>query len=278
MLTASLPSQVLISPLLVHWPDLKCQCPITPFSGPNPFKRQIGDRQSTDLKSAAAGKNRAASRRSNQSSLPVCPSLRTCLSPFSIPDHPGRLSSSRTPPRGSDAPECKRRCCFSRAHPAPSSMQDTSFRVSQRAYPYSLGSGPQGFPAFLGLRDKSAIHTPSLILSSRHLLFSSHSDSRLRHVETPSAPLCQPVITPTVELWYRIRVSGRAGRAYRGDALHSHGAHAAESCGVSPDRPSVPDGNDVCTAGQDHNRGQFALAAFVESRNTIVTSWAVSIG
>src|SRR5579864_9548676 len=52
-------------------------------------------------------------------------------------------------------------------------MQDTSFRVSQRAYPYNLESGPRGFPAFLGLRDKSAIHTPSLSLSSHHLLFSS---------------------------------------------------------------------------------------------------------
>jgi hypothetical protein len=28
----------------------------------------------------------------------------------------------------------------------------------------------------------------------------------------------------------------------------------------------------------DDNRRQFALAAFLESRNTIVTSWAVSIG
>jgi hypothetical protein len=33
------------------------------------------------------------------------------------------------------------------------------------------------------------------------------------------------------ELWYRIRVRGRAGRASPGDSLHSHGAHAAESCG-----------------------------------------------
>jgi len=144
-----------------------------PFVRTNSFKWQIADGQSTALKSAAAGKNRSASRRSNQFSPPVCPSLRTWLSPFAIPDHPGRLSSSRSPPRGSDAPECKRRCCFSRAHPAPSSTQDSSFHVSQRAYPYSLGSGPQGFPAFLGLRDKSAIHTPSLILSSHHLLFSS---------------------------------------------------------------------------------------------------------
>src|ERR1700676_2067780 len=145
-----------------------------PFVRTNPFKWQIADSQSTDLKSAAAGKNRSASRRSNQFSVPVRLSLRTWLSQFSIPDHPGRLSSSRTPPRGSDAPECKRRCCFSRAHPAPSNTQDSSFRVSQRAYPYSLGSGPQGFPAFLGLRDKSAIHRPSVILSSHHfLLFSS---------------------------------------------------------------------------------------------------------
>src|ERR1700676_1655863 len=151
-----------------------------PFVRTNPFKWQIANSQSTDLKSAAAGKNRSASRRSNQFSPPVGPSLRTWLSPLSILDHPGRFSSSPSPPRGSDAPECKKRCCFSRAHPAPSSTQDSSFHVSQRAYPYSLGSGPQGFPAFLGQRGKSEIHNLSLFLASHHLLFSSAFGLRLR--------------------------------------------------------------------------------------------------
>src|SRR6516225_2010876 len=97
--------------------------------------------RSADVRSVAAGKNRSASRRSNQFSPPVCHSLRTWLSRSSIPDRPGRLSSSRPPPRGSDAPECKRTCCFSRVRPAPSSTQHCSFHVSQRVYPYSLGSG-----------------------------------------------------------------------------------------------------------------------------------------
>src|SRR5437773_700149 len=131
------------------------------------------------LRSVEAGKNRSASRRSNQFSRPVCHVLRTWLSRSSIPDRPGRLASSRPPPRGSDALECKRTCCFSRARPVPSSSQHSSYHVLQRAYPYSLGSGPRGCPAFRGPRDKYAIHRPSLILSSRHLGASPpHSDSR----------------------------------------------------------------------------------------------------
>src|SRR5262245_14117463 len=129
----------------------------------------IGISRSADLRSVAAGKNRLASRRSNQFSPPVCHSLRTWLSRFSIPDRPGTSSSSRPPPHGSDAPECKRGCYFSRVRPALSSRQHFSFHVLQRAYPYSLGSGPRGSPAFRGPRDKCAIHRPSLILSSRHL-------------------------------------------------------------------------------------------------------------
>src|SRR5262249_17431019 len=145
--------------------------------------------QSADLRSAAAGKNRSVSRRSNQFSPPVCHSLRTWLSRSSIPDRPGRLSSSRPLPRGSDAPECKRTCCFLRARPAPSSKQHSSFHVSQRAYPYSRGSGPRDCPAFPGPHDKYAIRRPSLILSSRHLGASPlHSDSRFGPLET-AAPM-----------------------------------------------------------------------------------------
>src|SRR6516225_2969579 len=125
--------------------------------------------RSAGLRSVAAGKNRSASRRSNRFSPPVCHSLRTWLSQSSIPDRPGRPSSSRPPLRGSDAPECKRTCCFSRARPAPSGTQHCSFHVSQRAYPYSFGSGPRGCLAFREPRDKYAIHRPSLILSWRHL-------------------------------------------------------------------------------------------------------------
>src|SRR6516165_5649331 len=156
--------------------------------------------RSAGLRSVAAGKNRSASRRSNRFSPPVCHSLRTRLSQSSIPDRPGRPSSSRLPPRGSDAPECKRTCCFSRVRPAPSGTQHCSFHVSQRAYPYSFGSGPRDCLAFRKPRDKYAIHRPSLILSSRHLGASPpHSDSRLGPVETPVPlpPLCQPVVTLT---------------------------------------------------------------------------------
>src|SRR5579862_9678586 len=151
-----------------------------------------------DLRHVAAWKNRQVTRRLNQFSPQVCHSLRTWLSRSSIPDRPGRLSSSRPPPRGSDAPECKRSCCFSRAPPALSSRQYSSFHVLQRAYPYSLGSGPQGYPAFRGPRDKYAIHRPSLVLSSRHLGVSPpHSESRLGFVVTPAPlpPLCQPLGT-----------------------------------------------------------------------------------
>src|SRR5215472_17150837 len=124
--------------------------------------------RSADPRSVAVWKNRSASRRSNQFSPPVCHSLRTWLTRFSIPDRPGTSSNSRLPPHGSDAPECKRVCYFSRVRPALSSRRHFSFHVLQRAYLYSLGSGPRGFPAFRGPRNKCAIHRPSLILSSRH--------------------------------------------------------------------------------------------------------------
>src|SRR5215469_4268400 len=153
------------------------------------------------LRSVAAGENRSASGRSNRRSPPVYRSLQTWLSRSSTPGRPEKPSSSQPPPRGSDAPEYKRKCCFSRARPAPSSRQHSSSRILQRAYPYSLGNGQRVCPIAREPRDRYAVHRPSLILSSRHLGASPpRLDSRLGPVEThaPLPPLCQPVGTPTV--------------------------------------------------------------------------------
>src|SRR5271166_3446185 len=151
------------------------------------------------LVTPTAAKNPSASKMSSQPSPPISHSLPFSPSRSSTPGLPGRPSSSLPPLPCSDAPECKRTCCFSPVHPAPSSTQHSSFHDPQTTSSCGPGSALPAPLSFRGLRDKSAVHTPQLLLPSRHFARSSllpNSHARLKRTSISSLVLSRSAPAP----------------------------------------------------------------------------------